>query len=168
MPQRAGPERAHFGGVDGLVKETSNDGTRCFWRCMHCDWEMGGKTFQNAKARIHLSGDPSLRNGMISRVCTAAPEEVKNKFKLLEMEKRKAKMLKTEKRKRAKELLSASKGSPATKQTKLRCASKMTLLDDHVDNAWGEFFFGLDVAVGKVDHALFKNAIAATKRSKLK
>jgi len=38
--------------------------------------------------------------------------------------------------------------------------------DDAVDNAWGEAFFGLDIAARKIEHPLFRGAIEATQRSK--
>ena len=96
MPRELGPERQHFGGADGLISETRLGKTRFFWRCMHCSWEMGGKNFQNNKARIHLSGDPSLRNGLVSSVCTVAPEYVKTKFVNLERGKRDTKKFNVE------------------------------------------------------------------------
>ena len=85
MSRSLGSERAHFGGEGGLVTETSLGRTRYFWWCAYryCDWEMGGKNFQNNKTRIHLSGDPKLRNGLVSRVCLAAPSTAKNQGNLM-------------------------------------------------------------------------------------
>ena len=89
MSREVGSERAHFGGQNGVICETSNGRERySFWRCMHCDFQVGGRTFHNQKARIHLSGDKSLRNGLITTVCTGAPEEVKRQFAALEETKR--------------------------------------------------------------------------------
>ena len=68
MPREVGPEKRHFGGEDGLITETTGGPTRHFWRCVFCNWEMGGENFQNNKARIHLSGDHNLRNGLVSIV----------------------------------------------------------------------------------------------------
>ena len=107
MPRSLGPERAHFGGEGGLVTETSLGRTRYFWRCAYCNWEMGGKNFQNNKARIHLSGDPKLRNGLVSSVCTAAPDNIKQQFSAIERLKRDNKRRASAKRRRAKEILGA-------------------------------------------------------------
>ena len=63
------------------------------------------------------------------------------------------------------ELLNCSLNSPSTKQTKLRAAPP-ALVDDDVDDSWGEAFFGLDIAAFKISHPLFREAIAVTKRSK--
>ena len=115
MPRGIGPERIHFGGEDGVVVQIKNGKTSYYWECMHCQWRMGGKVFQNAKARIHLSGDVRLRTGIINTVCKNAPKEVMEQFAKLERTKRKEKNLKLISRKRASELLHASpakKGRP--------------------------------------------------------
>ena len=166
MPREPGPKRAHFGGQDGLISETRLGKTRFFWRCMHCSWEMGGKNFQNNKARIHLSGDPGLRNGLLSQVCTVAPNNVKAMFAGLEKSKRAAKERREQKRRRSEVLLAAQSHADTTptKQTKLRYRPKLS--NDYVDNAWAEAFFGLDVAARKIDNDLFRKAIAATQRAK--
>ena len=143
MPRQVGPEREHFGGEDGLHTEIAHGKTRFFWKCNFCNWELGGQNFQNSKARIHLSGDASLRNGMISVVCPLAPDDVKRQFTLLEQieqTKRMETALKRQKRKRGMELLNCSLNSPSTKQTKLRAAPP-ALVDDDVDDSWGEAFF---------------------------
>ena len=86
MPRKLGPERAHF---DGPIKETHANGTsRNYWRCNYCLFEIGGKCFQNQKARIHLSDNVTLRNGVVAKICTAAPEHVKEQFSDLVKEKR--------------------------------------------------------------------------------
>ena len=162
MPRQTGPEREHFGGEDGLCTEICRGKTRYFWKCNHCDWVLGGKNFQNCKVRIHLSGDPSLRNGIVSAVCPRAPENVKQQFTLLTHTKRMEKRLRSQKRKRSLELLN---NSPVTKQTRLRVTAE-TLVDEDVDDSWGEAFFGLDIVSFKIGHPLFREAIAATKRSK--
>ena len=106
MPREIGPERTHFGDTEGLFTEINGELTRYFWRCIHCGWELGGKNFQNSnKARIHLSGDPTLRTGFISRLCVTAPNEVKQQFATLERTLRAARKKKVKKRKRAKVLL---------------------------------------------------------------
>ena len=79
MVRIIGPERDHFGGEDGLCTEICNGKCSYYWKCMYCNFQIGGKNFPNVKARIHLSGDPSLRNGMISTVCSNAPNEVNSK-----------------------------------------------------------------------------------------
>ena len=84
MPREVGPEKRPFGGEDGLITESTGGRTRHFWRCAFCNWEMGGKNFQNNKARIHLSGDHNLRNGLVSIVCNGAPDNIKEKFAALE------------------------------------------------------------------------------------
>ena len=172
MPREAGPERAHFGGENGLITEIANGKPRYFWRCMHCNHEIGGKVFPNARARIHLSGDPDLRNGMVSQVCQQAPEEIKTQFALLHRTKLMAAENKAKKRKRAKELMrskfaSANGVNSPAKQQKLQFMPKM-LHDDDVDDAWGRAFFGLDIATHKVQNDLFKEAIECTKMSSSK
>ena len=108
MSRRSGPERAHFGGELGLVTETNNnDSPKYFWRCVHYNYHLGYKIFPNAKARIHLSGDTSLRNGMISQVCTRAPEDVQKKFRAIIKAKEEDRQRKNAKRKRVAELLEA-------------------------------------------------------------
>ena len=136
---------------------------------MHCNWELGGQNFQNAKARIHLSGDTSLRNGLISIVCANAPDDIKKQFTLLEKQKRLEKEQRAKKRKRQNELLGISSpaSSPASRARQSRLFhGAPTLADDDVDNAWGEAFFGLDISVGKIAQPLFREAITKTKRSK--
>ena len=88
MPRKAGPERKHFGGEGGMITETQNGVVSYYWKCMYCGWKVGGKYFQNKKARVHLSGDPDLRNGLITEVYQKAPEVVKQEFALLERQKR--------------------------------------------------------------------------------
>ena len=168
MPREIGPERTHFGGEGGLVTETHLGRTRHFWRCMYCNWQVGGKNFQNGKARIHLSGDPSLRNGMIATVCPNAPDEVKREFANLEREKRQQKQKRFAKRQRAAELLKHKKGddTPPQKQSKLNLRNRAP--NEEVDKAWGEAFFGLDIPAAKVDNPLFREAIRLTKKSKNK
>ena len=159
MPREVGPEKRHFGGEDGLITETTGGRTRHFWRCAFCNWEMGGKNFQNNKARIHLSG-------LVSIVCNAAPDNIKEKFSALERLKRVAKAQNKAKRQRADELLGKNKkGKPSpSRQSKLGYRNKATA--EEVDLAWGEAFFGCDIPVAKIDHPLFRQAIAMTKRSR--
>ena len=165
MPRETGPERQHFGGANGLISETILGKTRHFYRCIHCGWELGGKNFQNNKARIHLSGDPGLRNGLVSRVCTVAPENVKSRFANLERLKRTAKANKAEKRRRS-EVLLAVKVQELTPTKQSRLKYKRNLTSDYVDTLWAEAFFGLDIAARKIDNPLFRSAIEATKRAK--
>ena len=133
---------------------------------MYCNFELGGKSFQNRKARIHLSGNPKLRNAIISKVCMSAPEDVKKRFTALVENKRMAKENEIKKRKRVKELLK-SKLSPATKQSKLCLGTKQSLPHAVVDEAWALAFFGLDIPVNKINNPLFREAIAATSQSKI-
>ena len=78
MPRKLGPERAHF---EGPIQETNASGTsKYYWRCNYCTYQVGGKVFQNRKARIHLLGDLKLRNDIVAKVCDKAPEEIKQKF----------------------------------------------------------------------------------------
>ena len=170
MPRKTGPERNHFGGEDGLCTEICSGKVRHYWKCMYCNWELGGQNFQNSKARIHLSGDPSLRNGLISNICTMAPDEVKKQFAELEHAKREEKHVRVQKRIRMGQLLDSrttttASASPA-KQSRLGFAPD-SLADDDVDDAWGEAFFGLDIACAKIENPLFREAIVATKRSKV-
>ena len=166
MPK--GPEREHF---DGLFSETCNTSgkTRHFWRCKFCSWELGGKNFQNNKARVHLSGDPDLRNGLISRVCARTTDIVKVKFTNLEKKKRQESIAtcKAEKRKRAMKLLYHNKQKRQKNEQSTLFGGRAinTVPDDDVDTAWGEFFFGLDVPVRKISHPLFRHAIDMTRKS---
>ena len=81
MSRELGPERSHFGGENGLITETQGDGRpKYYWRCQHCGFLLGGKVFPNAKARIHLSGNKDLRNGIISKVCPKVSPEDAAKF----------------------------------------------------------------------------------------
>ena len=76
------------------------------------------------------------------------------------------KKLKDSQRKRARKLLhSRFDGSPVTKQSRLPFSPK-ALSRDEVDDAWGEAFFGLDIAAYKIDNLLFREAIAATRKCK--
>ena len=172
MPREIGPERAHFGGEGGLVTETSLGKTKCFWRCQYCHWTMGGKNFQNAKARIHLSSDQSLRNGMVAQICTAAPPEVMQQMSKLERTKRANKVKRAAKKRRAHELLNLQQRQRAAAETPPRKQSKLELnrraTQDEVDRAWGEAFFGLDIAAAKIDNPLFREALHMTKKSKSK
>ena len=74
--------------------------------------------------------------------------------------------VKREKRKRQVELLQSSpKSVKSVKQSKL-CMSPSCLEDAEVNEAWGKAFFSLDIPVNKVSTPAFRDAIAATKRSK--
>ena len=165
MPREIGPERDHFGGEDGLIVETTSGGrSKYYWRCVHCRYTIGGRVFPNARARIHLSGDKSLRNGLISQVCTQAPAEVKEKFVALVKKKQSERNAKLQKRKRVDELKRSNSWSSPSKQSKLGFRNAMT--NEDVDEAWGRAFFGLDIAPSKIDKDLFRVAIEATQQSK--
>ena len=172
MPKKLGPERAHFGGEFGLITESRQDGSaKYYWRCVHCNFHIGGKIFANVKARIHLSGDPGLRSGIISQVCTRAPEEVQKKFRAIVARKAEQKAQRLSVRKRARELVEAQFSASPVKQYKLYLGRRPreTLLDeDEVDQAWGRAFFTLDIAHSKIDQDFFREAIAASKLSKPK
>lgn len=132
-----------------------------YWRCNYCNFVLGGKAFQNAKARIHLSGDSSLRNGTVAVVCPSAPTHVKKQFQLLVATKRAEIKDENARRKRKGELLKL----PTTKkQSKLR-VGEPAMPDDMVDECWANAFFGLDIPSNKINSSLFKEAVAATKRS---
>ena len=169
MPREAGPERKHFGGDNGLIHESGPGYDKYFWKCVHCGWQLGGKVFPNAKARIHLSGDNSLRNGSIAKVCDKAPEAIQNKFATICRAKIAAKDAELQSRKRAAALLQSEKfgGSPA-KQSKLGFRSRHELPDEAVNLCWVKAVFGLDIAANKVDKDLFREAIQATKRAREK
>ena len=141
--------------------------TKYFWECIFCKVRLGGKIFPNRRARIHLSGDPALRCGIVARVCTAAPVDVKAMFSALVVEKRTTKAVTDQKRKRADQIKKAkrARNSPTAKQSKLTLRPK-ALEDDEVDEAWGRAFFGLDIPVQKIQQPLFREAIAATRQSK--
>ena len=141
MPRRVGPERSHFGGASGLITEIQNGRTTYHWKCMHCNFRIGGKCFPNEKARIHLSGDTTLRNGMIARVCDSAPDEVKAQFVKLQKDKLERKLLNLQKRKRAQVLLAAKGLSSPAKQARLALVTR-TLADEVVDDCWGKVFLG--------------------------
>jgi len=121
----------------------------------------------DTQARVHLSGDPSLRNGLISQVCTKAPDAVKIQFTALTKQKLADKSRKQVKRKRMGELMRSNSWGSPSKQSKLEITARSSMADQAVDNAWGRAFFGLDVAINKVDHPLFREAIEATKQAKL-
>lgn len=165
MPRNVGPERKHFGGENGLICETVNGVSKYFWRCIYCEFQLGGKVLPNKKARIHLSGDPTLRNAIISKVCPNAPDHVKKQFVELEKQKRQIQVQTKKQKKRQRELLQPKLCSPPTKQSKL-CLSPVKVEDDVVDDAWAEAFFGLDIAGHKIGTPLFRDAIVATQRSK--
>ena len=130
--------------------------------CQFCNFKLGGKAFPNKKARIHLSGDASLRNGIVSTVCAVAPADIKKQFSLLVQTKRMELDLAKAKRKRKAELL---KSTPQNfKQAKLQLSPGM-LQDELVDEAWGRAFFALDLPANKIANPLFTGAVAATKRS---
>ena len=155
MPRTIGPERDHFGGEDGLCTEICNGQYNYYWKCMHCSFRLGGKNFPNAKARIHLSGDPSLRNGLISIVCSNAPDAVKTQFGLLVRTKRLEKEHRLKKRKRRYELLRSNKAVIfPLKQSRL-VVTPLSLADDDVNDAWGKAFFGLDISVTKYNNRCF-------------
>ena len=170
MPRRSGPERAHFGGELGLVTETSNNGgsPKYFWRCVHCNYHLGGKIFPNAKARIHLSGDTSLRNGMISQVCTRAPEDVQKKFRAIIKAKEEDRQRKNAKRKRAAELLEARNFDSPDSQCTLNIARRNALSQMQVDEVWGTAAFTCDIAPSKLGSPFFRDAIQATMRGPVK
>ena len=164
MPRELGPERAHFGGSDGLITIDQKGKTSYVWKCIHCGWHLGGKNFQNMKARVHLSGDPSLRNGLINQVCTGAPAEIMEMFACLERCKRQEKEKKIATRKRQIELMAASP-APVKRAKQSRLPFARTVPDSTVDEAWAMAFYGLDLAANKIAHPLFREAIESTKRS---
>ena len=47
MSRQTGPERAHFGGESGLIREERNGVVSYYWKCMYCGWKVEGKSFQN-------------------------------------------------------------------------------------------------------------------------
>ena len=171
MPKKLGPERSHFGGEHGLITEIIGGATKYYWRCEFCNWEMGDKSFANAKARIHLSGDPKLKNDQIANVCEKAPDNIKEQFAALERSKRVEKKQKDITRKRGIELMNGDRSSPVitkrkkSKQITLPFASSQTLSDREVDNAWGMACFGLDLAANKFNDPLFRDALHATQNS---
>ena len=166
MPRRSGPERAHFGGELGLVTETSANGSpKYFWRCVHCNMHLGGKIFPNAKARIHLSGDSNLRNGMISQVCTRAPEDVQKKFRAIIKQKEELRQRKNAKRKRVAELVEARNFDSPDSQCKLTMSRRNLLSATEVDEAWGVAAFTMDIAPSKINSPFFRDAIQTTMRS---
>ena len=170
MGRKLGPEKAYFGGDDGLVTEVTGGATRYFWRCMFCGFEIGGKCFPNQKARVHLSGDSSLKTGLISTLCTNAPEDIKVQFTVLEKAKRAERANQLATRKRGAELMKSSPTLPSGKrkrvQAKLQFPSTQRVSDAHVDDAWGRAFFGLDIPGNKLSDPLFKEAITATRNAK--
>ena len=174
MGRTVGPERAHFGGADGLITKQRAGKTTYSWACDFCGFEIGGRVFPNRKARIHLSGDTSLRDGTISQLCRAAPEEIKQQFTAIEKGKREAKEKQVESKKRAAELMAASpefvessrggKSKRARKQTTLNFPAAGLLKSNEVDDAWAKCFFVLDIAPNKIESPFFKSALEATKK----
>ena len=178
MPRSVGPERAHFGGINGVVCVQRGDTITHYWECIYCNWRLGGKNFQNQKARVHLSGDNSLRSGLITEVCKKAPSDIQEQFKKLERVNRQNKIAERGKRKHAAELLASSplaaasttsaKGKPKGKrsaQSRLPFTTHK-LPDAQVDDAWAKAFFGLNMTPNKIDHELFREAISTTSKSR--
>ena len=94
--------------------------------------------------------------------------KVKVQFSNLVRAKRLEKEERFRKCKRRDELMKSHQlSSSPLKQTRL-AVGVASLTDDDVDGAWGEVFFGLDISVGKIQQPLFREAIAGTKRSKIK
>jgi len=166
MPREVGPERAHFGGEHGLITQTVNGKSKYFWRCTYCDCELGGKCFPNKKARIHLSGDSTLRNAIIAKVCPTAPDAIKKQFTALVLSKRAERSDAIQKRKRAIEVLNLSPVKKLSKrsQSKLRL-SPIKMADTAVHDAWGLAFFALDIPANKISTPLFREAMVTTQRS---
>ena len=69
----------------------------------------------------------------------------------------------TKKRKRMGDLLNKS-DPPATRTRQSRLSMGAPTLQDDVDDAWGEAFFGLDI---QISQPLFRETIVVTKRSKI-
>ena len=166
MPKKLGPERSHFGGEHGLITEINGGTAKYYWRCEFCNWQLGGKSFANAKARIHLSGDPQLKNGQVANLCTKAPDDIQEKFAKLERQKRLDRQQREITRKRGLELMQ----SPASKRRKskqitLPFKSSRTLPDREVDDAWGLACFGLDIPPNKLSDPLFRDAFFAAQNS---
>ena len=160
--RKLGAERKHF---DGLFVEKIGSVERNFWKCMHCGHEIGGKGFPNSKARIHLSGDVSLRNGSISVLCMKAPEEVQHEFAALVRKKRAAKEQRIATQKRAAQLMSVVTNmtdTPSPARRKRRRQGTLpfvsTTVDDDVDLAWAKAFYGLDIPPAKISNILFFKA----------
>ena len=168
MGRTLGPERAHFGGEDGLITLDQNGKLSHYWRCNFCGFSLGGKVFPNSKARIHLSGDESLRSGLISKICSRAPDKIKKQFQRICNEKNVDREARLQSRKRAAELLKSNEFSSPAKQTRLSVGRKNLLSSEQVDLAWGKAFFGLDIAINKIDKDWFRDAIEATKMSNMK
>ena len=169
MPRALGPERAHFGGEDGLITKKFRGKTTYSWACTYCGFEIGGRTFAARKARIHLSGNTELRDGSISQICTEAPEKVKQQFTEIEIAKRKQKEEVLASRKRAAELMAASpelirERPPSKKQSTLRFRRLGFLKSNEVDDAWTKCFCALDIPPHKIDSYFFKQALEATKK----
>lgn len=173
MPRSLGPERAHFGGEDGLITKQFRGKTTYSWACNFCGFELGGQTLPNRKARIHLSGNPELRDGTISQVCPKAPDKIKKQFTDIELQKRKDKVEEAVSRKRAAELMAASPEYVAKKKRPLSSKKQSTLgftrlgslKANEVDDAWTRCFCALDMAPHKIESSFFKAALEATKNS---
>lgn len=170
MGRTLGPERAHFGGEDGLIIRVIRGKTAYSWACAFCKFEIGGQCFPNRKARIHLSGNSELRDGTISQLCTKAPDVIKKQFSAIEIAKRKKKDQENATRKRAAELMDASpefvQQKPKTKrQSKLGFNRLGSLKANEVDDAWAKCFCALDIAPNKMESPFFKAALEATRKS---
>ena len=173
MPRGAGPERFHFGGQTGLNTLMVNGKATYYWLCQYCGFKLGGKSFQVRKARIHLSGNNSLRNGLIAQVCTKAPPSIKEQFYEREIENTSKLNQEAASHKRSAELMASSPQltSPAAAAAARKKRKQSTLpfclttCDEEVDNVWGKAFFGLNIAANKISHPLFREAIDATVQS---
>ena len=169
MPKKAGPERSHFGGETGLIMEEVGGIKRYFWRCKYCGWCIGGKTFANQKARIHLAGEPTLKNGLVSQLCPSAPETIRKQMAEAEIERRQKKKATEISRKRGAELMAATPPEKRQRgglvQSPLPFTATGRKNHEEVDDAWGLAFFGLDIAPHKIDSPLFKEAVYATQQA---
>ena len=135
-------------------------------------WELGDKCFANTKTRIHLSGDPRLKNGQVSNLCTKAPDNIKEKFAKLKLERQKRidKQHREMTRKRDIDLIHSNPSSPVNKRRKskqitLPFTSSQTLSDREVDNSWGLTCFGLDIPPNKLNDPLCRDAFHTTQNS---
>ena len=134
---------------------------------MYCAWKVGGQIFPTEKARVHLSGDATLKTGLITNLCEKAPDIVKKEFATLERNKRLEKNQRVQSAKRAAELMLISPEALKKRKKQKQLPFKpFALANKNVDDAWALAFVGLDIAPHKIDNPLFRDAIAATMQAK--
>jgi hypothetical protein len=163
IPRKACSSHANFGGTNGCIGDVDHEGNAtAHWKCNYCSFKLLSKQFGSAKARIHLSGDVSLRSGLITHVCEAVSTQVMSEMHDLIVLKKKSSAAKSNKTVHKREMIVAKH------RTQASAKKQITLIDmvpnctaTDVDLKVGEMIFGLDITPFKAAHHLFKDAMYA-------